>query len=203
MNASGRIAAGLVLCALVLGAGRIEACSVPVFRYALERWPPAPYELYVFHRGPLEGDARKVADWISTCAAGIDVVSNVESLLVDLDGKPDAAVLDLWGKQTQATLPWMVLKYPGFYQFPGQVWSGPLTAANAKALLDSPARREIGKRILSGHTAVWVLLEGGDRARDDAAAGLVGAELLKMKAALKVSELLPEDLMEGDRKSVV
>src|SRR5947207_1747684 len=29
------------------------ACNVPVFRYALERWPAANYEVVLFHRGPL------------------------------------------------------------------------------------------------------------------------------------------------------
>jgi hypothetical protein len=29
------------------------ACSVPVFRYALEKWPADAYLTTVFHRGPL------------------------------------------------------------------------------------------------------------------------------------------------------
>ena len=30
-----------------------EACQVPVFRYALERWQPDPYELVIVHKGSL------------------------------------------------------------------------------------------------------------------------------------------------------
>ena len=41
----------LLISSLTLPPAR--ACSVPVFRYALERWPAAPYELIVFHRGAL------------------------------------------------------------------------------------------------------------------------------------------------------
>src|SRR5688500_2171306 len=33
------------------------ACSIPVFRYALERWKPSPYEVLVFHKGPLADPA--------------------------------------------------------------------------------------------------------------------------------------------------
>jgi len=33
-------------------AGVAHACQVPVFRYALERWTPDPYEAFVIHRGP-------------------------------------------------------------------------------------------------------------------------------------------------------
>ncbi len=38
------------------------ACSVPVFRYALERWPPDTYRYVVFHDGPLTPDQQKWVD---------------------------------------------------------------------------------------------------------------------------------------------
>lgn len=188
---------GTIVCGVLLCAMDAEACSIPVFRYALERWPPAPYELLVFHRGPLAENDKKIVDWLVKCAEGMDVISNVEPRTFDLDAKVNPEVLELWKKQTDAKLPWMVLRYPPFYQAPGQVWSGPVTAENAKALLDSPVRRDIGKRILEGQAAVWVLLEGGDRKKDDAAAKLLESELQRMKVSLKPPELLPEDLMEG------
>ena len=41
---------GLLILAPAVG----QACSIPVFRYALERWQPSPYDVLIFHRGPLE-----------------------------------------------------------------------------------------------------------------------------------------------------
>src|SRR5512136_1886912 len=41
----------LVLAFLLSSIPSALACSVPVFRYALERWPASPYEAVVFHRG--------------------------------------------------------------------------------------------------------------------------------------------------------
>ena len=38
---------------LLLSLASALACSVPVFRYALEKWPPDVYQATVFHRGPL------------------------------------------------------------------------------------------------------------------------------------------------------
>ena len=38
---------------LVVVAPIVLACSVPVFRYALERWPPDAYEVLILHDGPL------------------------------------------------------------------------------------------------------------------------------------------------------
>ncbi len=188
---------GMVVCGILLCAADAEACSIPVFHYALERWPPAPYQLLVFHRGPLGENDKKIVNWLVKCAEGMDVISNIEPRTFDLDGNVDPKVLEFWKKQTRAELPWMVLRYPQLYQAPGQLWSGRLTAENAKALLDSPVRREIGKRILGGQAAVWVLLESGDRKKDDAAARLLETELQRMKAELKAPELLAEDLMEG------
>jgi len=43
----------ILFLAMVLASGAVLACSVPVFRYALERWEPSPYVLMVFHRGPM------------------------------------------------------------------------------------------------------------------------------------------------------
>lgn len=43
---------------LALLAARADACTVPVFRYALERWPADDYEAVVFHRGPLDEESR-------------------------------------------------------------------------------------------------------------------------------------------------
>ena len=36
-------------------------CNIPVFRYALERWPSDDYQLVVYHKGPLPEQAEKDA----------------------------------------------------------------------------------------------------------------------------------------------
>ena len=46
-----------VLAAMV-AASSAQACSVPVFRYALVQWRPDSFEVIVFHQGPLS-DAQK------------------------------------------------------------------------------------------------------------------------------------------------
>src|SRR3954471_386569 len=48
-----RAAMRLTLLILLSAAPWADACSVPVFRYALERWAPSPYEVLVFHDRPL------------------------------------------------------------------------------------------------------------------------------------------------------
>ena len=48
----------LVLCVYVLLwlTNPANACSIPVFRYAMERWPADYYEGIVIHKGPLADD---------------------------------------------------------------------------------------------------------------------------------------------------
>ncbi len=36
--------------------GAVDACNVPVFRYALERWDVDPYVFTLLHEGPLTKD---------------------------------------------------------------------------------------------------------------------------------------------------
>src|SRR5262245_41263890 len=80
--------------------------------------------------------------------------------------------------------------------FPGTdivAWSGPLTAEAASKLADSPARREVAKRLLEGESAVWLMHESGDRAKDDAAAATLEAEFKKLMENLKLPAHAPDD----------
>ena len=48
---------------LVLSAAALApTCNIPVFRYALERWPADSYEVILFHRGPLTAAEQALAD---------------------------------------------------------------------------------------------------------------------------------------------
>ena len=160
-----------------------SACSVPVFRYALERWPPDLYEVVVFHRGALTGPPRALVDRLEKMTATYDSPVNVAVKTVDLAEEVGEGRKILWEAQEGAKLPWVVVRYP---RIPDRsAWSGPLEGAAIEAVLDSPVRREIGRRIARGDTAVWVLLESGDPAADDAASRLLDAELKKLVNVLE------------------
>ena len=49
------------------------------------------------------------------------------------------------------------------------IWTGDATAENASRILQSPVRRNLVRQILTGKSAIWVLVESGDAAKDDAA----------------------------------
>ena len=53
-------------CVGVSTASPAIGCQIPVFRYALERWPSDPYELVIFHRGPLSGGDQSALDSLTS-----------------------------------------------------------------------------------------------------------------------------------------
>jgi len=165
------------------------ACDVPVFRYALERWPAEFFNVLVFHRGELTAPQKAVADWLAERADDANRPCNVTVTLVDVQAAeakddPNAAmpepVAALWESRKDKPLPRMVACFPSP---PGRrfvAWSGDLSAAAARALVDSPARRKVVEAIAKGDSAVWLLVECGDKAKDSAAFATLQEQLGRM-----------------------
>jgi hypothetical protein len=171
-----------------------EACNVPVFRFALERWRSDPYEVVVFHRGPLSDADREVLRPLEEKQDQFS--ANIVVRTVDVDGETDPAdkkLLALLGDEP--ALPRLVLQYPHYLQIPVPVWHGPLSRESVASLTDSPIRKELVRRLASGQTAVWLVLECGDAEKDEAAVKLLTAELSKLEKELELPELseAPED----------
>ena len=185
------VATCLLLAGLGLCAESARACNVPVFRYALERWPPAPYEVLVFHRGPLSPEAQEAVADLRT-RGRVDTEDAIVNLLVaDLDASPHPAAKKFWETSPGASLPWMVVRYPEFLGVEENVWAGPLSRQTVAALLDSPVRRRIARDLLQGESAVFVLLESGNSQKDEAAAQLVKTQLAELEKELELPEAPP------------
>jgi hypothetical protein len=75
----------------------------------------------------------------------------------------------LYERQAGDRLPWMVVLYPASAGNAKPCWSGRLSKEAVQALVLSPVRQELARRILKGETAVWVLVESGDKDQDAAA----------------------------------
>jgi len=59
-------------------------------------------------------------------------------------------------------------------------------------LVDSPVRRQIAERLLKAETAVWVLVESGDKTRDAEAAKTLTTELERLQKETKVAAFDPD-----------
>ena len=169
------------------------ACNVPVFRYALERWPAEPYEFVVFHRGPLSAPDQAVVEALKTTGQDGRGLANLTLVTVDLAAQPDPARARLWSGQTNATLPWLVVRAPRSEVAAAPGWTGRLDRETVQSLVDSPARRELARRLLKGDSAVWLFVESGHRTADAEAVKLLETELKKSEKSIRLPEPAPDD----------
>ncbi len=177
---------------LVLAVAEARACNVPVFRYALEKWKPDLYQVHVFHRGPLTKDQQAAVKKLAR--HGDEVVCNLDMTQVDLDkldpdSKADAARQKLYASLGKPALPCLVVQADNLDRETVTIWTGKLESATIDLLVKSKARTEVAKRLKSGETAVWLLLESGDKKKDDEAAALLEKELKRLQEKLKLPKL--------------
>ena len=189
----------LLLFALAALPGAIpaRACSVPVFRYALEHWDAAPFQAFVFHRGPLSAAQQAGVRELGKDGLAGKLHTNISVRTVDLDQDPPPELLELWRQTHSETLPLLVAQFPATNRVSSVFWSGPLSAESAAQLLDSPARSEIVRRLGEGQSAIWLLLESGDAAKDSAAAELLDARLKHLASILQLPKLDAQDIANG------
>ena len=173
---------------LLLYSTSVTACNVPVFRYALERWPADNYEVVVFHRGPLTSEDRSIVEWLEKSSVKHIPYSNYTLQTVDVASDDSNKLLRLWENLDTDELPCLVLRYPVSTGIRHSIWHGRLSHETARVLVDSPARREIAEKILDDDSAVWILLESGNRANNNAAADMLEAQLKKMEETLRLPE---------------
>jgi hypothetical protein len=187
----------LIWTVCTLAASVAFACNVPVFRYALERWPADPYELVVLHEGELttkdlaQIKALKRADIRSKTPANFNVRT------IEVSAAKDSVLLEIWKKRESGDEPLLVTLYPrNAQEVPDRVVSvHPLSGQTVQRAIDSPVRQQLVKRLLSGDSAVWVFVPCGDKAQDQAALERLTVEMKKNQQSL---ELPPQDELEED-----
>ena len=145
--------AGALFC--LMSAVPCPACQIPVFRYALERWPADAFRIEV---APLEA---------ATAAERAALVQLEDGAAIN--GGPCNYVVT---RMPDAAGPEAVTVLPPRGTIP--VWTGSLTEASA-AVAAGPAHQELVRRLLAGDAIVWLVLVGTDGAAGRA------RELLEME----------------------
>lgn len=171
----------------------VLACQVPVFRYALERWEADVYEIVVFHRGGLSNDRQALVKQLEEASeAKLGAGKSFANLIVGVVDLATATpeTLEKAGPRPEGLqLPALVVRYPSSLNVPYPVWSGELTEGAVSALIDSPARQEITRRLIGGDSVVWVLIESGDAAEDGDAFETLQTNLSALEKKLKLPGL--------------
>ena len=143
--------------------GSAAGCDTPVYRYAMYRWHPAPYELYYFYEGQPDAEGEKVKAAVEALTGTMKPAANLAFLPVDvqkdkeLTGVPPD-VKDAWGKRSPQQTPWYLMSSPVGMHMLG----GTIAEREVAALIDSPVRQEIGKLLEQGQAGVYLLLTCDD-----------------------------------------
>lgn len=146
-----------------------RACSIPVFRYALDRWSADPYALEVS-------------------------VNNAQDEAVGrfLRNFTDSSPLNLTPTRLQ-TEGASQLVFPHAAPDAPPAWLGALDGPSLAKLTDSPARAEVVRRILDGEVAVWVLVSSGDQGADDQAVAAMEKRLRYLEQVAQLPQIDPSD----------
>ncbi|MBN1294016.1 MAG: hypothetical protein JXB48_19425 [Candidatus Latescibacteria bacterium] len=174
-----RIVSFFFVC-MIVGNNPAYACNVPVFRYALERWPADDYEVNVFYESSLSTEDKAVISWLEN----LSNKSNYSVKTYDITQSLPDEIGTLWRRVKNPELPFIVVRYPGIMRMAPPVLESRLSAEAAQQLVDSPLRHELTERILDGDSVVWILLECGDKVRDNAAAAMLDKQLKVMEQTL-------------------
>ena len=198
---------------LLWGGVSVRSCPVPVFQYALENWSVDPYEITIYHRGTLSEANQRALALLTDAAARGDRSGRSRIVAVpDPVALPDAEVGDgvlgngKVGGQTHAnikvsvhdlsenedmewpavtaSMPHMQVRYPASSRQRNPIWSGPFSAEAVQALLHSSVREKLASSLLDRKTAVWVLLDGKEPSKNDAAFDLLRKELARLERTL-------------------
>jgi hypothetical protein len=147
-----------------------DACNVPVFRYALERWSADPYPFTVFF-----DDSCQVQQIDSTLT---QTQLNAEFTYIDLSSNKGKATLKT---NPEIKAPWMTIQFPSSAPVQGIIWQTHATTREIKKIITSPVREKIGKALLNGDASVWILLKSGQTDKDSRALNV-------LKTSLKIAE---------------
>lgn len=149
-----------------------QACSIPVFRYALDRWSADAFTLEVS-----ADDAKDEAVSKFLRNLGTSSPMNITAKRLAAEAKGPSRLLFPHADEVGGDYP----------------WSGGLTAETLGQITNSPARAEIVRRIVSGDNMVWVLVESGDKAADDAAAESLQKRLKYLEQVAEIPFIDPSD----------
>ncbi len=153
---------------LLLSGLPLFACDTPVYRYALENWPADSYQATVLHRRPLSAADQHLVERLKAAAQSANLTVRVSDL-----GRPDDFAIPPRLREIDGTMgPVLILSGPAATRPDADTWSGQLSDDAVDALVNSPVRRQVASR-LHGGEIVWLFLESGQAADDEAAAKVI------------------------------
>jgi hypothetical protein len=148
---------------ILFATGTVWACSTPVYRYAMYRWEPAPYEVYYFHEDAVDEAAAQWHEKVRMAAKHEEHPANLFLVTVDVKADPELKTIPpdvrkWWLAQQEKKTPSYVVVTP--YGIP--IHQGDLDEATFNTMIDSPARQAVVEKLSEGNAGVMVMVTGSD-----------------------------------------
>lgn len=187
----------LGMASLLIGSSLAIACNVPVFRYALERWPADLYEIVVIHDGPFSEADQATFNHLENSDHLSTVSANFRVRAIAADEVKDPQLMKLWSSRAERDRPLAITMYPrNAREVPDRIVGVmPLSDQVVDAVVDSPVRQKLAKQLLAGDSAVWVFVPCGDAEQDRTALKMLELQMQRNQEELK---LPPQDEIESD-----
>lgn len=186
----------------VFAAAAAIACETPVYRYAMYRWEPAPYEVYFFHDAEPTEQHTQVAELLESVGRGSDAPANIAYLPVNLAEDKELAsvppdVKKAWAAREDKSLPVYFISTP----YGVGLTFEQLDTAAVNALIESPARKSLAAQLETGKLGVFVMLTGKEEAETKATEAIMKDlvdEVRSGKVELYVSPTEANDSESGE-----
>jgi hypothetical protein len=190
----------LAACGLISFAVRDSgSCSVPVFRYALERWKPDPYKGIFIYRGKLSTQDQALLRQLESMTQSTQNPFNLRIRPVEVAAFGEEKLIGLLKGPVPEKLPALAIWYPDQLGRTAPFWMQTATSAGLKTLADSPKRRQLTENLINGESVVWVFVASGNSKKDESAQKVLRQELDRASDALAKAPLFTSAGSKGKK----
>ncbi len=175
---------------LVIGATVADACNIPVFRYALERWRPDACEVIVFEDAATTAAQHKLLQQWERSTADNSGHANAKFVRLQVGSKLAAehqSLLDSLKQQAKLEYPYVLARTKIRGQ-PVNHWHGGIEAAKSANLLTSPVRKKLSQRLLAGDSVIWLMIKSADEKRNQEARKLLQSTFQTLPSRVSLPE---------------
>jgi len=164
--------ASLVI-ATLLSAFTAHACDIPVYDYTLQNWQRDQYQVWYFYSDTEDPNDLPVNQYLGRAAQGPDADVNLAFGKVnasDLGLTADGSLAHrIWARHRSDDLPFHLVLTPRG----AELLVGRMDLATAKAMVQSPKRKQLAKQLCQGKQGLLLLLLGPDKAENATAQSIV------------------------------
>ena len=169
-----------------------RACSVPVFRYALERWDRDLFQVIIVKSGTFSEEEIALAQALKAeTVLGDGFLNTHVSIANVMDASMRDTLSGMYRQAVEAAVPeetLLTLFYPSSQGKKDLLWKTKFDQESVDQLLENTSRNNSTDAILTGASTVFLLLDSGNATLDDAAFETLQTEATRLQNTLEIPE---------------